>query len=449
MNSKVLFVAYHFPPDAAVGALRTQKFVKYLPEFGFETFVLTLKDRYYPLHDYSRMKDVNGAVVERTEFRRTPLQLLIDIRDNYFRNSRPTGSAIHRLDPTMQASKSTTKSSYIYRFLVSLNIFPDSNLYWVIPAFRRGMRLITDHNIKKIVVSAPPHSSLILAYLLASSAGASLVVDFRDPWVSQYKEDVWQFKPDILLLAERTVKRRILQYASAIITTNEFFKSALAKESPFLSSEKIRVVYNGFDTADYPTINQKAANRKYTISYLGSFYLKRSPENFLKALSQFMREKELDENHVEVRFIGYVENACGLPVEQMAKDTGLEKVVKMMGNVDYEQALKLMCDSDLLLLLAQGQPLQIPAKTYDYMGAKRPILALTGPGATRAVVEETHAGICVEPNDIRAINLALHTLYDDHRNGGRSYAINDVSHFERRAQAARLAEVLRRDNQDS
>jgi len=29
---RILIIAYHFPPDAAVGALRPLKFAKYLPQ---------------------------------------------------------------------------------------------------------------------------------------------------------------------------------------------------------------------------------------------------------------------------------------------------------------------------------------------------------------------------------------------------------------------------------
>jgi len=31
MTRRILIIAYHFPPDAAVGALRPLKFAKYLP----------------------------------------------------------------------------------------------------------------------------------------------------------------------------------------------------------------------------------------------------------------------------------------------------------------------------------------------------------------------------------------------------------------------------------
>jgi hypothetical protein len=37
--------------------------------------------------------------------------------------------------------------------------------------------------------------------------------------------------------------------------------------------------------------------------------------------------------------------------------------------------MKRFHDSDLLLLLAQNQPLQVPNKLYEYLGARRPILA--------------------------------------------------------------------------
>ena len=49
--NKVLIIAYHFPPDAAVGALRPQKFVKYLPEFGWKPYVLTIREQFIERRD--------------------------------------------------------------------------------------------------------------------------------------------------------------------------------------------------------------------------------------------------------------------------------------------------------------------------------------------------------------------------------------------------------------
>ena len=81
MTNKILFIAYHFPPDAAVGALRTQKFVKYLPQYGWQPFVLTVEDRHYSVHDPNRLIDIKQAIIQRTTFWRSPLQIYLNLRD--------------------------------------------------------------------------------------------------------------------------------------------------------------------------------------------------------------------------------------------------------------------------------------------------------------------------------------------------------------------------------
>ena len=53
---KLLFVTYHFPPDARVGALRGQKMVKYLPEFDWSPEVLTVREKHYEAFDHSRLR---------------------------------------------------------------------------------------------------------------------------------------------------------------------------------------------------------------------------------------------------------------------------------------------------------------------------------------------------------------------------------------------------------
>ena len=44
---KLLFIAYHFPPDAEVGGIRAAKFAKNLSEFGYEPYVSTVMNGYY------------------------------------------------------------------------------------------------------------------------------------------------------------------------------------------------------------------------------------------------------------------------------------------------------------------------------------------------------------------------------------------------------------------
>ena len=439
MNNKVLFVAYHFPPDAAVGALRTQKFVKYLPKHGWQPFVLTVKEQFYPICEPARLHDVKDAVVERTSFWRTPWQLLIDFRDNHIRKK--TAIRMSSGNTVKQTQNTTSRMSAIKRFLVGLNHFPDDYMFWLFPAFRKGIRLIQKNDIRLIVVSTPPRSSIILAYLLAVFTGAKLVVDFRDPWNLNYEGAEKSLKPDMQIAAEQIVQRRILKRTSAVLTTNDFFRSALLREHPFLKANSVHVIHNGFDLSDFPQVDKRTGTNKYVISYVVSYYMQHTPADFLNALSIFMSEKGLSGSDLEMRFIGDIHGEWVDPVSKLIEDKGLEDVVRMTGRLPYAQSLALMMESSLLVITYHKRPYQIPAKMYEYMGAGAPILALIDPGAATALMDEMHAGIWVKPHDIDGMGRALHRLYDDYLNGDGVYAY-DASVFERRNQSVQLAKIL-------
>jgi hypothetical protein len=59
---KVLIITYYWPPSGGAGVQRWLKFCKYLPEFGVEPIVLTVKkeDAAYPIIDKSFEKDISS-----------------------------------------------------------------------------------------------------------------------------------------------------------------------------------------------------------------------------------------------------------------------------------------------------------------------------------------------------------------------------------------------------
>jgi hypothetical protein len=60
---KLLIVAYHFPPLAeSSGYLRSLKFCRYLPEFGWRPSVLTVNPRAYERTNPSQLSDVPPAL---------------------------------------------------------------------------------------------------------------------------------------------------------------------------------------------------------------------------------------------------------------------------------------------------------------------------------------------------------------------------------------------------
>ncbi|MCB0667348.1 MAG: hypothetical protein KDC80_16085, partial [Saprospiraceae bacterium] len=59
MSRKVLIITYYWPPSGGPGVQRVLKFVKYLPHFGWEPVVITVKDGEYPAIDHSLLNEVN------------------------------------------------------------------------------------------------------------------------------------------------------------------------------------------------------------------------------------------------------------------------------------------------------------------------------------------------------------------------------------------------------
>ena len=53
---KVLIITYYWPPSGGAGVQRWLKFVKYLPNLGWEPIIYTVEKGEYPVLDYSLIK---------------------------------------------------------------------------------------------------------------------------------------------------------------------------------------------------------------------------------------------------------------------------------------------------------------------------------------------------------------------------------------------------------
>ena len=65
---RVLFVCYYFPPSGGPGVQRGLKFARYLPEFGWEPLILTVRESaHFPVRDESLMREIPaGLRLQRT-----------------------------------------------------------------------------------------------------------------------------------------------------------------------------------------------------------------------------------------------------------------------------------------------------------------------------------------------------------------------------------------------
>src|SRR5262245_42563463 len=150
---RILLIAYHFPPDSAVGALRPLKFAKYLPAYGWEPYILTVKPSYYEGLDASRLEEVpTPSRVFRTAMLPHPNTVYKDVKKSlYTAIGRKQEFRRTLLTPSSAPGPARRRFANIRGFLGSLLwIPPDDVLGWLPVAVLKGISLLRAHRITHI-----------------------------------------------------------------------------------------------------------------------------------------------------------------------------------------------------------------------------------------------------------------------------------------------------------
>lgn len=436
---RVLVVAYFFPPAGAVGVYRSLKFVKYLPEFGWSPIVLTTANGKFPTYDASLEKLIpDGVPVHRTR----GLEALNEGFDRPQQGARKKtfGSRVH---------------TRLYMMWHAVAV-PDTRVGWVWGAYRRARRLIRDENIECVYISGIPFSSFLIGTMLKRRCGVRAVVDYRDPWT----QSITYQRRGLLRWIDRKIEAWVVRTSDAVISNTRYNDARMVEEFGVgQPREKFVAIHNGFDAEDFDSIPRER-NPKFTMTYAGAFYYSvgsefgggldeamktYSPLYFFEALEAFFARRPEAKAKTRVRFMGVL----GQGYDPTIRARGLEGTIERLGYIDYDEHLRVLKNSDaLLLVLSRGEKSRgwIPSKFLQYLGTGNPILAMAPEGEVREILAETGAGVCVEPDDVAGASRAFEALYDAWLAGTPAGArdADAVARYERRNLTRALARVLER-----
>jgi hypothetical protein len=85
-----------------------------------------------------------------------------------------------------------------------------------------------------------------------------------------------------------------------------------------------------------------------------------------------------------IEFLGAGESYLGVSLGELARIRGIEEAVRVRERVSRRELLAELRTADVLLLLAREQAEQIPHKLFEYLGVRRPILAIVDEGGSSA-----------------------------------------------------------------
>ncbi|MGB2867925.1 MAG: hypothetical protein WBD36_05705, partial [Bacteroidota bacterium] len=333
---KVLIVTYYFPPSGGPGVQRVLKFVKYLPQFGWEPVVLTVQDGDFPARDESLLQEIPGNVhVYRTKIFE-PYRIYRKL------TGKAPGAAVDVENiPKPGEKKSLAESAA--EIIRGTFFIPDARIGWFPYAVPQGIQIIKNEHIDAIYSSSPPYTAAVVARELHRKTGLPWIAGFRDPWTGFLSTpDRWLFPRKIDEYLERSVAEDANLIEAAWVGINADFQ----EKYPHINRLKFLHLPNGFDSEDYPEFDGKP-NERFTVTYTGSMYGKRNPETLLRAVKELIEEKKVDPSKVRLKFIG----RFGGDVRAMFSEFPSEDVVEVVGYVPHGESIRELLAADALLLV--------------------------------------------------------------------------------------------------
>ena len=440
MTMKILLLSLEFAPVQTTGAFRPIAAAKYLREFGVEPVVVTI--------DIDCAKKVWHANDNGTLLR----QLHSDL-------------VIYRLKPGHKVRQLGPRRSMLQR-LTRL----DDGFYKM---FRKSLVETIRNNsdfkeVTTVLVSVPPFGAAQLGVEAARILSVPLILDARDAWT---QSDSGMPAPSYLhYLAQKRSEATAISRCNAFLTVTERLRQLYARDHSELPLERQFVIANGFDGPAFEAspVAAPPADETFDIAYVGNFYgaspqrtlrgrvirphlwlsysvpgddwTYRGPQHFFCAWRKLVRSHPEMGRRIRFHLIGPIPaNFIAL-----ASEYGLESYCKTWGVVPKQQVGEILSTMHAMLATSMKRPdggdFCLASKTFDYVLAKKPVLAFVCEGSQRDFLERAGITVLCDPDDpVGSAETLRKTMTE-----GVSLRLNAdyVNQFHRREAARRMADVI-------
>ena len=423
---RILLISYYFPPSGGSGVQRMLKFARYLPSYGWLPTVLTVDPKFaaFPSTDESLLQEIPPEVKVIRTRAWDPFSLYARFQGKKKADVVVVGHV---------GGKSRFKR--VARWLRGNVFLPDARIGWVPFASRVVRKLVQEQKFDAIMSTGPPHSSHLVGMAAHKTSKLPWVVDMRDPWAEIYYRD-HMYEGRIAGKIQSALERRVLSTASAVISVSGHWGMGLKRR---VEIQRYEMIPNGFDPADI-SWNQATQTKKegtFTLAYIGTYNLRRHSSALVGALQRLQATTP-----VEVHLVGKVVNPEALEAYHAG---GIP--VKGLGYLPHDEAVAYMQGVDVLLLALprihdDSSSGVVPGKAFEYMSARRPILAL-GPtdGDLADILSQVHAGNIFDYEDQEGMFDFLKNCLESRED---VWPINDqaLAEYERPRLTGRLAHLL-------
>jgi glycosyltransferase involved in cell wall biosynthesis len=391
---RALVLTYDYPPCSAPGAaLRSERLVRYLPEFGWEARVICRLEA--------------GPAIEEAPGAGAP--------------------DVIRLGPVIPERVSYQLASWA----------------WARRMLARAAAVVRDWGPDLIYVSCPPFAHAVPSVRLARRSGLPLVMDFRDAWsLDPYASGGWikqTAKRALCRWVFPPLERKAFAAADAILLNTPSMRRAYVRTYP-AAHARIHLVPNGFDDTDFSEPAARPPRARPQLLYCGRFtgVGGRSPDLLLRGVRDALdagRRFDLD-----------ILGDDGAELRESIRRFGLQEAVRLHPRVPHREAVRAAREADVLVVCqapGRNDVTAVAGKTFEYLRSGRPILALVPPGDNADLIRRYAAVHAVVADAAPAVVAAAIGMLLD-RAAGSEVAVDPafVMDYSRRNIAGRIAAVF-------
>jgi glycosyltransferase involved in cell wall biosynthesis len=378
---RILFISYYWPPSVKASLHWPLKMIKYLPEFGWQPSVLTVKEDTFSSKDDTLLSEVDNRlnVIKAKSFE--PFNIY----------KKFTGK---KKDEQLIASEtiSTVNKSLPHRISIwiRMNLFvPDARIGWYYPAVKKGSGYLSEEKAEAIISIGPPHTTHLVGKRLSRKYNIPHIPVFIDPWVDivYYKE----FKRSRLTLAlDNHFEKKVLRNAKSAVFVTKTMRDDYIKKYSFLE-DKSNVLYWGYDKLDFDNLNCDMQTDEATLVHAGNIFDFQNTPNFWKQV-----KIEIDNGRkIRIKFIGTVSPG----IKQTIENSGLNSHTEFLGFLPYRKMLEELNNASYLLVCAT-EPRHVPGKLFEYLRIGKPIIAFGNDNEeVKNILKKTNSGMMFKYNE--------------------------------------------------
>lgn len=306
--------------------------------------------------------------------------------------------------------------------------------FWAVAAGLRAPRPAV------VVASSPSLPAAAGAAVVAFVKRASFVLEVRDLWPGSAVAMGLVRRGSMIYRIARALEWFCYRRAAHIIALTDGIRDAIVATG--IPAARVTLITNGVDQLDAPlvAVDVPVPADAFVAMYVGAHGTYSSLGTVLDA-AQALR----DDPSVRFVLIGGGDQKPALQAD--AARRGLTNVV-FVDPVPKRDVPAWLARADVCLLPYQDRALfagALPNKTFDYMGAGKPIIAAVPAGELSRLVEAAGCGIAIAPEDPGAMADAIRRLAADRALAARLGAAGGEfvsNHYDRQALAERFVTIV-------